>query len=857
MSQEVVHPEIANRRLLLFRRLPIWVLAVLAVLSVLPSAALALQQPVILIAPDPEVLLRGDAEAEMLSAEQLSELAARLEYENFRDFYFFKKLVQLDIEMLLREHYLYGLFRGINQELKKRDPTSRFFELGVYDDPPEDYGLDPRDEFADTTSFMDEYKKVNAYVRAEYHHKLILAEALKAKLVQEGALNEVHRMFEYDLELAYDAYELGVDGFYDEDLEDRLLGFPLAILRLNHILELYPYSNLDDVLFYRGEAEYGARYYLTAAQTFEELLALYPGSPYYVDGLARLFYLYDQTNQYDAIAALWREHGSVDYGFDEIFAYDKRWDEISDSLGIENLDREVIKRLEDDLDALEDNRTFDSEDLEKASKLYYPAGMALYMAGAEFVQQDRGTARQMFVMAQDALRRVPNFTANKYKAVYLEGQSLTRLGQFREAIDPLMSIAAERFKKKKYPAEYILANDARVKLGYCYSLIDNYDQSVYWFNEVDEETESHKDALLGLAWTHYRWEKYTLVDSLTQLIIDEYPGAPIYYEAVSLAGYNREMVGDHERAMNAYKAMIDQLENIPDIRNFVNERQNIAQQILEARQLETEIVESDNPDLFIEYVDVTNELDRLYRSVKLAEIVSLNPVMEEFIRERDSIRTVYRELLALQDSVRNSDDPDKMSGQFKRQIDRVEKVYAALQMRGHQIISQEKTVSQRMAEIEQHNQMTDDLTRKASTSRTEVVADLEEVRQLSKQLEQRNAAIDQWMSLEMAKLELMDAKQQYEQQLVSLSENRMAEITVDIDSWRQFAIRRYALEGLDFDALLEQMQQLEDLNDRIQAIQEIIEEKSGADDETRRPPSLEELEQEGADEETPEQPEGE
>ncbi len=839
MSRQLFFSTIADSFYNAFRRPWRLVLAAPIILCLLFSPSFAIQSASILIAPDPDVLLRGQAEAQQLTPEQLSAQATRLMYESFRDYYYFRKQIQLDVEMLLRETYLHGVYISVNQELTKRDPSSRFFETGLVEEDTDSYGEDPRPDLADTISIREEYLKTNDFIRAEYHHKLIYVEALKAKLVTEGTSDEVKRMFDYDLRLAYDAYDVGSDAFYDKDAEDRLLGFPLAILRLNHILELYPYSNMDDILFYRGEAEYGSDYFNTAAQTFEKLISEYPGSDYYIDALARLFFLHQRLEHYMHLGEMWTEYGSIDFGFDAIVEFDRRWDEISDSLEMEDLERAVVKQLDRELDQLDRDKPFTREDVEKSSKLYYAAGMGLYLSGVSFAKKDPPTARSMFFMAQDALGRVPNFTDNKFKAAYLEGQALTRLGKYEEAIEPYTLIAEERFKESKNPSEFVLSNDARVKLGYCYSLINNYDQSIFWFSQVDDETESYKNALLGMAWTNYRWDKYALVDSLTQLIIDRYPNDPQFYEAVTLAGYNREMIGQHDRAMTAYEAMISRLDNITDIGVYIQERRTIAERIQEARSLEPMIVESDDPDLFSEYLEVTQDLDRLYKRVKLAEIVTLNPVMEEFLHERDSIRVVFDSLVALQDSIFGSDRHRSLRGSYERLANRLQKLAKTIQMGGYTIIHQDMSVSQQMAEIRYHNQITNDMIDKADDERTEVDAALAEMRRVRELLSQ-TGNLDQWIELEMAENDLLNARNSFEEQIVSLSEGRMAEITVDIESWRDFAFRRYALQGLDFDSLIEQMQMLDDLNDRISAIQTIIEEKAGDDEDTRRPPTLEE-----------------
>ncbi len=757
-------------------------------LFVFSAWAVSAQQ--IILAPEPEVLIRGEQVVEELSAEQLSAQRTRLMLDSFRDYYYFKKQIQLDVEMLLRERYLLGLFKGVNEELQNREIIGSVLDLNMINSPV-DY-VEP--QLGDTIlSVADHYLATSEYVMAEHHHKLIYAEALKAKLVEEGNPLEIKRMFDYDLRLAYKAYK-----------EEN---YPLAILLFNHILLLYPYENMDDILFYRAESEYGASYYVTAAASYNRLLGTHPDTPYRLDAIARLFYIYQELDKYTIVKDIWDRYGQTAVELEPIYIYDQRWEELTDSIAMEELPKEEINRLKDALSELEGSVNFTREQVAIASKFYYAAGLGLFLG-------------DYFADASYALDRIPNFSPNEFKASYLRGQALVHLGRFEEAINPFKLISEGRFKPSD--PEFVLANDAKVKLGYCFSQLEDFETSSSWFNSVDPNSDSYKDALIGLAWTEYRQYHFDKVDSLTSVLIEKYPDDQRYYEAISLGGFNREMLGRQPEALTQYQEMVETVNKLTDVRNYIAERKLITKRVREAKAYEQKVIERNDPDLFLEYMNLINELDRLYKRVKIAEITELNKRMHEFLMERDSLRILYEDLSTFRDTI-ILEQNQSLLGSYDRLEARLRKLAWTIQIGGF-YEARKATATQQTAELEYHNEATDSLISMGEDELSKLHKALVELQSARESL-QEDDELNSLITMDIAEADLVGARRSYEENIVSLSEGRMTEIAADIETWRDFAFRRYALADLDFDYLLEQMNLLDDLTKRMGTIARMIQYK--------------------------------
>jgi tetratricopeptide (TPR) repeat protein len=111
-----------------------------------------------------------------------------------------------------------------------------------------------------------EWKKTE---QVKYSLRLADVKLIRINLLKSSNADDILKMFNEQLELAYTSFN-----YFDYDLAERLLG---------DILETYPewgIRNLDDVYFYRAEANFALDRLSHARDNYEELLFKYPGTSY-------------------------------------------------------------------------------------------------------------------------------------------------------------------------------------------------------------------------------------------------------------------------------------------------------------------------------------------------------------------------------------------------------------------------------------------------------------------------------------------------------------------------------------------------------------------------------------------------
>lgn len=123
---------------------------------------------------------------------------------------------------------------------------------------------------------------------------------------------------------------------------------------------------------------------------------------------------------------------------------------------------------------------------------------------------------------------------------YGMGISFYRLGAYKEALD--------YFKK---------ANDNFLAAECCYKL-KKFNEAESYYQKALQETNWTRDALYGLAWTHYKLGKFSLSAQEFKKFITQYPKDPLipislYYTARTLL-----KIGDLQSAIKHFKTLINE-----------------------------------------------------------------------------------------------------------------------------------------------------------------------------------------------------------------------------------------------------------------------------------------------------------
>jgi TolA-binding protein len=131
---------------------------------------------------------------------------------------------------------------------------------------------------------FSEWKKLD---QTKYGLRIADVKLARQNLLKTSGIEEIMRMFNEELKLAYNAFN---NEYYD--FAERLLG---------DVIETYPIyglKNIDDVYFYHGEANFALGRLFHAEELYTELLRLYPATSYLPDVYGRLTSIYFSVNDY-------------------------------------------------------------------------------------------------------------------------------------------------------------------------------------------------------------------------------------------------------------------------------------------------------------------------------------------------------------------------------------------------------------------------------------------------------------------------------------------------------------------------------------------------------------------------------
>ncbi|RMI27457.1 MAG: hypothetical protein D6681_00660 [Calditrichaeota bacterium] len=132
-----------------------------------------------------------------------------------------------------------------------------------------------------------EWRKTN---EAQFERRLADVLVVRRNLLKASGVEEILRMFNDELYVAYSRFNLG-----DYDLAERLL---------SDLINIYPewgIKNLDDVYFYRAECNFALSRFLHARRYFEELIQQFPGTAYLPQIYSRLVQICYAQGEYDRV----------------------------------------------------------------------------------------------------------------------------------------------------------------------------------------------------------------------------------------------------------------------------------------------------------------------------------------------------------------------------------------------------------------------------------------------------------------------------------------------------------------------------------------------------------------------------
>ncbi|MCA9786071.1 MAG: tetratricopeptide repeat protein [Candidatus Cloacimonetes bacterium] len=397
--------------------------------------------------------------------------------------------------------------------------------------------------------------------------RLMLADEIRTRLLAGLGPDELNRQFRQDLGEAVVSYARG-----DYELAARLL----------HTIRMaYPYTNVDDLLFFEGEAYFAENLFDKAGDLYRQLLRQYPGSEFRLDALRHLLYIETYFGHFQRAQTEYTEFRDTAADGDP---------EISYIMGIVAFQLNNVPR------------------------------------------------------AQEVLGRIPRDSSYYYRAQHLQGVCWILESEYDKAIAIFESLLELPLSTVGLGDVAYMHEDARIKLGHLYFEKGDFEGAASMFSSIDLGSEWYDDALIGQAWSDLNLADYENAAQRARSLAEHLPESEYLYEARTLAGYANEKLENSEESAADYSVVLDHAERSEELRTLMAEQGEIQTQIRRMAQLEEDVFVTGNSANWQEYLDLRASLRQTFRRIKYTELAAANKEMKDYLDERKLILDIRDQL---------------------------------------------------------------------------------------------------------------------------------------------------------------------------------------------------------------------
>lgn len=668
-------------------------------------------------------------------------------FEELRTRYFLDRSVDYARELLLKEEYLSVLYQCTAQEIKVRREEGLDPALlnGPFQDLQPAY-LDRNDPELTSAPMDKRYRLWVEYEEREYQRRLQIILSIRTALIEQGAPEQKQRMFRRELESALFHY-----GRQDWEMADLLF---------DRLLNDYDFADIDDILYYRGEASIQLQQYDAALAFLFQLLSKCPDSNFRAE------------------------------------SYDRASD--------------ILLRLAKDRDLVKLYENYAAEG--------YPGDPA-DMGGVHVRAAQAEIGLGHYSNATEILQRVdaksPFYLASRY---YL-ADCLSALEQWPQAVDVLTEMSDMKQGKMPYDRWRMLVDEARIKLAFIFYEWEDYDRAAELFGQIGDNSPFYDRVLMGKAWIAYQLDDYERSIENTEELLRLYPLSSEIYEAGSLAGYCYEQMDEKSTALAHFFEVIEAGVGRNKLQTFLKERRRISEALAQLQAIEEDVFASGDEKAFEDYKRARNLLELCVKRIGLAELLQANSQMQTLVAERVLLDKLVKEHAALEATVVSSDDVAVMA-EFVALSDRIYDIMDHLKTVGLERLKS-TPLYYREARIGYINSMADTLSanlEKEITSLTSSVRQTEERLQVALESNQPEKCIDLGLRLDQLQEVLDDA---YVNHVLS-EDSRRPVLQTRVDRWSDFSFDRYAMGGMEFDELDRKYERLQQVENYINVLDEMI-----------------------------------
>ena len=559
------------------------------------------------------------------------------------------------------------------------------------------------------------------------------------------------------------------DRMLEAEISDALINYAdenheLANLQFGQVLDAYGdyYPNLDGVIFYRSEANFANNYYDAAQKGYQEVIENYPHSKFLGQCYLRLM--------------------AINYTY--------------------NLDSEFLKYY----DIVNNIKGLDVEDINKAH----------YLAAQVFVKQ------RHYNQAREALEKIPDNSRYYIVAQYLLGVSFTNLDQF----DMAKAVFERLVNIKNYPWTdlnvSIIQNEARLKLGYLHYQRGEFDQALFYFNQISKGYDRYDKSLLAQAWTNLKKGQYESVINKVDVLCNNYLLSNYVYEARVLAAHCKRAQHRTSEALKDLKYVANARRILDKVKEYNEERTRVLRQLDELENLEEKVLEHQNRALYPKIVKVRGLINEALASFRYRGAVS-SSMVEEYSHER---KILLRQLEEFDRIIKFAEENNnqQMLNDALKQRDRIVTVLKQYQLNkplnsvsyfiDYPLATKEGGIIYRRGIF---NKLVNELTHEKQS----IQKDLQIVSELMSF--RNNSGIDVTIDLEILEEDLNDLNNQLNKFEVWMRQHQIENIETQTVRWANFS--GFGISDINFSLFREKNKKIAGLSQNLSKIESILQQK--------------------------------
>jgi TolA-binding protein len=426
-----------------------------------------------------------------------------------------------------------------------------------------------------------EWKRTNTL---QFEARWTDIQVIKNKLLKNGTSMEKDRMFKRELSSALLAYN-----FRNYDLSNRLF---------EEILTRYTFINtLDDIYFYKGEANFQIDRFDAASQAYLNLINQYPTSPYTFKAYARLVAIAHHFGDLQKVDQYYYEFEKV------VVASDPLVDEIRFIAAISAVSRGAYEEAINILN-----------NILPASEFYIDARYVLaqaYVGASKFDE-----AENVLLGIVNNYNTPPDYHFNVYlKLAYISYEK----GTYQQAIGYLDNIGGN------------------------FSLYDRVLMAYGWNHYKEELLKEEKN------------RNFDIIKKYLYILTQEFPNSDYYLEAKSLLAYIYQLEKNTHGAIQQYE-YVYQTSHTQNISNVnIQTRDRIKNQLYD---IETEKNRAIQTNQKMGYLQANDRYLSLQDSLMILSYAELSPNSIALQREIQRIQTQIEQLDHLRTLAVERNSPD-------------------------------------------------------------------------------------------------------------------------------------------------------------------------------------------------------